>query len=134
MTEYSAETIEAGKKFIESMGNITIDPDELRVVARRMKTHAENLAPIATSASNISSTASAQAAEFTRNHQPAPIYADTITGLKHTGTAFKTNIDKIATQLSSDAELLRYVADAQDASTEEHVEKVNQIAPETTTV
>jgi hypothetical protein len=119
----------SGKQLQSALGSdvIQINSDELRGVAVAMQGQAYELEQLKSDCGKINEAAERQAAEFTEDRQPAPIYGETVTALKTVGTRIEEEIDKIIKQLKHDAAGLMWVADQHDANEEHNASSVNKI-------
>ncbi|TXH11160.1 MAG: hypothetical protein E6R04_03100 [Spirochaetes bacterium] len=121
----------AGKNLQAALGDevIQINSDELRSVAVKMQAQAYALEQLKAECQGINDAAERQAAEYTEDREPAPIYRDTVDALKTVGTRIEEEIDKVIKQLEHDSSALSWIADAHDANEKDNVNKINQVDP-----
>ena len=119
----------AGKKLKGELGVIDVDSDVLRNAARELQQHAESLAAIPGKVDNIGSTAEHEAAAWTETHDPAPIYQGAVTSLKTVGSKFSEQVNKLITQLNSDASALMWIAENHDTTEDENKQNMDKIDP-----
>lgn len=120
---------EAGKALQSAVGSdvIQINSEELRRVANSLQSQAYDLRELHSECDGINDSAEKQAAEFTEDRQPAPIYRDTVDSLKNVGTRLKEEISRVIGQLEHDAAGLMWLADQHDANEQSNVDSVNKI-------
>jgi len=106
----------AGKSLLGSTDVITIDPDQLRSLASRLENLAGEFSTLSDEAGGLRDQVTSEAAKFTRKNEPAPIYADTVQGLTHTGDKYRDELKKLASQLRYDAGGLMWIAEQHDAN------------------
>lgn len=119
----------AGKELLSSLGgeSIEIDTDELRSLSTTLGGYADTFEALAKHTDTIGETVKSEAAAFTRDNSPAPIYADTVSGLEHTGDKYKQELTKLAEQLRSDAAALIWIADQSETGESENAAAISGI-------
>lgn len=129
MSDPIAPNPEAGKELLSSLGGeiIDIDTDELRELAASLLGYAETFAALAQTTDAIGDTAKSEAAAFTRDHAPAPIYNDVVEGLAHTGDKYRTELTKLADQLRSDAAALAWIAEQTEIQESDSAASIDSI-------
>lgn len=106
----------AGKHLLGSTDVLTIDPDQLRSLSSKLENLADSFAALSTEAEGLRGKIASEAARFTRSNQPAPIYADTVEGLAHTGDKYRDELKKLSDQLRYDAGGLLWIADQHESN------------------
>ncbi|MGF2946536.1 hypothetical protein [Mycobacterium sp. Lab-001] len=118
---------DAGKKLQSQLGVIDVDSEVLRAAARELQQHAESLRPNARAAITLSATAEREASAFTETHDPAPIYLGAVSGVERVGGKFSEQINKLITQLNSDAAALMWIAENHDTTEDESKQSMSKL-------
>lgn len=117
----------AGKSLLGSTDVLTIDSEQLRSLASKLESLATEFSALSDEAGGLRDTITTEAAQFTRKNEPAPIYADTVEGLKHTGDKYRDELRKLSDQLRYDAGGLLWIADQHDTNEENAESAINSV-------
>lgn len=136
MSDPIAPDPKAGQALKDSLGgeSIDIDSDQLRELSVQLNGFADTFTALAAHVSTIGDTAESEAAAFTRDHAPAPIYKDVVESLRATGSGYSTQLTKLADQLRSDAAAMVWIADQTETNEADSAANIGAIESDVFTI
>lgn len=125
MTTDTSTNATSGAELARILGDVSkLNTDVLRSVASQMRERATAFRNLSARNMEIHDAAQTEAGSQTNGNVP-PVYADTLLALKAAGDVFKTNFDKLADRLESDASGLIWIVENREAIEAETKKKLD---------
>lgn len=103
---------QSGVTILRAAGNdiIEVDPAALAAFAGKLRAQAEEIEGIAAGLDSLSPSVTSLGDQFIVAQEPRPVYKGTVGQLTTTTEAFQTQLARLATRLTTDADGLAWIA------------------------